>query len=141
MAVPGTAKKTNRPLAQLFSSRFQLVWKSAPKSYLLFILFAFFFPSPMCTHPPWHFGGRRTQIMASLQFGADKALQGILVPCQFACHGCKLRQQIHVMEHHEVHCQYREVYCPANQRGVCHWFGSLLKIVGHVKERRCIQVN
>ena len=72
---------------------------------------------------------------------ADKALQGILVPCQFACHGCKLRQQIHAMEHHEVHCQYREVHCPAKHRGACHWLGSLLKMVGHVKERGCIQVN
>ena len=72
---------------------------------------------------------------------ADKALQGVLVPCQFACHGCKSKQQIHVMEHHEEHCQYREVHCPAKHRGSCHWLGSLPKMVTHVRENGCIQVN
>ena len=72
---------------------------------------------------------------------ADKALQGVLLPCKFACHGCKSQHQIHDMDQHEEHCQYREVHCPAKHRGSCNWLGSLPKMVAHVREKGCIQVN
>ena len=72
---------------------------------------------------------------------ADKALEDVLVPCRFACHGCQSRERINAMEHHEEHCQYREVHCPAKHRGSCNWLGSLPKMVTHVKEKGCIQVS
>ena len=69
---------------------------------------------------------------------ADKALEDVLVPCRFACHGCNSRERINAMEHHEEYCQYREVHCPANS---CNWIGSLPKMVTHVKDKGCVQIN
>ena len=71
---------------------------------------------------------------------ADKALEDVLVPCRFACHGCNSRERINAMEHHEEHCQYREVHCPAKHRGSCNWLGSLPKMMTHVKDKGCIQI-
>ena len=72
---------------------------------------------------------------------ADKALAGVLVSCKFAHEGCLIRQAIGSVEHHEEICGHREVHCPAVHRGACNWFGSLSKVIAHVKEKGCIQVS
>ena len=72
---------------------------------------------------------------------ADKTLQGIPTPCQFAQFGCAVEQDIAAIGGHEEQCQYREVHCPAKHRGACLWFGALPKMVAHVREKGCIQVS
>ena len=72
---------------------------------------------------------------------ADKTLQGIPTPCQFAQFGCPVKQDIAAIGGHEEQCQYREVHCPAKHRGACQWFGALPKMVAHVREKGCIQAS
>ena len=73
----------------------------------------------------------------------DTALQGVLISCRFAIHGCLKKSQIDSMQHHEERCSYREVACPGRHRMgplVCNWHGSLYNMCDHVIENKCMQI-
>jgi hypothetical protein len=72
---------------------------------------------------------------------ADRVTKDVLVPCKHGVHGCPKHDKLGGIWQHEERCQYREVHCPAKHRGACPWVGSLSKMIMHVREQACIQVN
>lgn len=71
----------------------------------------------------------------------ERALKDVSVSCKFSHHGCQREELLEGLSEHEEGCPYRDAHCPAKHRGACSWYGSLTKMIIHVREHGCIQVN
>ncbi|XP_023718600.1 E3 ubiquitin-protein ligase SIAH1A-like, partial [Cryptotermes secundus] len=64
--------------------------------------------------------------------GLEEIANNILLPCNYATHGCEVKLIITERRQHEESCEFRPYSCPFPEN-CCNWQGSLEDVAPHLK--------